>query len=64
MDTSPVTVVTLDLSAEANRRLARVFYKFEEIDWVPLDQVLTEARTKKQPIFAIVSWGATDDQSC
>lgn len=50
--------------AEANRRLARVFYKFEEIDWVPLDQVVTEARRKDRPIFAIVSWGATDDQSC
>jgi hypothetical protein len=50
--------------AEANRKLARVFYKFEEIDWVPLDQVLPQARSKNRPIFAIVSWGATDDQSC
>jgi hypothetical protein len=50
--------------ADAGRRLARVFYKFEEIDWVPLDQVLTQARGKNRPIFAIVSWGATDDQSC
>jgi len=51
-------------SAEADRRLARVFYKFEEIDWVPIDQVANEARSKNRPIFAIVSWGATDDQSC
>jgi hypothetical protein len=50
--------------AEAARRLARVFYKFEEIDWVPLDQVLGQARSKNRPIFAIVSWGAIDDQSC
>jgi len=50
--------------AEANRRLARIFYKFEEIDWVPLDQAVTQARGKNRPIFAIVSWGATDDQSC
>ena len=50
--------------AEASRRLARVFYKFEEIDWVPLDQVLTQARNKNRPIFAIVSWGAINDQSC
>lgn len=50
--------------AEAARRLARVFYKFEEIDWVPVDQVLARARAKDRPIFAIVSWGATDDQSC
>jgi hypothetical protein len=50
--------------AEADRRLARVFYKFEEIDWLPYDQVAAQARSKNKPIFAIVSWGATDDQSC
>ncbi len=51
-------------TADANRRLARVFYKFEEIDWVPADQVAAQARSKNRPIFAIVSWGSTDDQSC
>jgi len=50
--------------AEANGRLAKVFYKFMEIDWVPLEQVLAQARNRGRPIFAIVSWGATDDQSC
>jgi hypothetical protein len=49
---------------EAPARLAKVFYKFQEIDWVPFDQVLTQARSRGRPIFAIVSWGATDDQSC
>jgi hypothetical protein len=51
-------------NAEAQRRLAKVFYKAHEIDWLPYDQVLTQARSKNRPIFAIVSWGATDDQSC
>ena len=51
-------------SAEAAHKLARVFYKFEEIDWLPFDQVAAQARSKNRPIFAIVSWGATDDQSC
>jgi hypothetical protein len=49
---------------EAGRRLARVFYKFEEIDWAPPDQALARARAKNRPIFAIVSWGAIEDQSC
>jgi hypothetical protein len=49
---------------EAGRRLARVFYKFEEIDWVPADRALARAREKGRPIFAIVSWGSTEDQSC
>jgi hypothetical protein len=51
-------------SAEANRRLAKVFFKSLETDWVPFDQVLAQARRQNRPIFAIVSWGATDDQSC
>lgn len=50
--------------ADAARRLARVFYKFEEIDWLPYNQVAARARSANRPIFAIVSWGATDDQSC
>jgi hypothetical protein len=50
--------------AEAERRLARVFYKALEIDWLPFDQVLAQARSRQRPIFALVSWGATDDQSC
>jgi hypothetical protein len=50
--------------AEADRRLAKVFYKSLEINWVPFDQVLAQARSRKQPIFAVVSWGAIDDQSC
>lgn len=50
--------------AEAGARLAKVFYKFEEIDWVPVDQAMSLARKRGRPIFAIVSWGATDDQSC
>jgi hypothetical protein len=50
--------------AEAQHRLAQVFYKFLDIDWVPFDQVLARARGQGRPIFAIVSWGAFDDQSC
>jgi hypothetical protein len=50
--------------AQAEGRLAKVFYKFLEIHWVPFDQVLAQAASRKRPIFAIVSWGATDDQSC
>jgi hypothetical protein len=50
--------------AEADRRLAKVFYKSLEADWVPFDRALAEARGQNRPIFAVVSWGATDDQSC
>jgi hypothetical protein len=49
---------------QADRRLATVFYKFMDINWVPFDQALVEARRRNRPIFVVVSWGATDDQSC
>lgn len=50
--------------AEADRRLGKVFFKFLEIDWVPFDAVAAEARSRGRPIFALVSWGSIDDQSC
>jgi hypothetical protein len=56
-----VTALTF---AEAEKRLAKIFYKSLEIDWMPVDRALVEARRQGRPIFALVSWGATDDQSC
>ena len=50
--------------AEADRRLAKVFYKSLEINWTPFDRVVAQSRSLKRPIFAVVSWGALDDQSC
>jgi hypothetical protein len=53
----------LDIS-RAQETLAREFYRFKGIDWVPLDQAGSVARERKMPIMAIVSWGALDDQTC
>jgi hypothetical protein len=50
--------------ATAYRMLKRPFYQFEEIDWVPFEQTLAKAAASKTPIFAVVLWGALDDQSC
>jgi hypothetical protein len=50
--------------AEAEKRLAKVFYRSLEIDFVPLEQALALARSRGRPIFAIVSWGSFEDQSC
>ena len=33
-------------AADAENRLAKVFYKFLEIDWVPFDQVLAQAKSR------------------
>jgi hypothetical protein len=64
-DVARKIVWTKELTVEeADRRLAKVFYKFHDIDWLPFDQVAEQARKRQRPIFAIVSWGSFDDQSC
>jgi hypothetical protein len=55
--------VSIDL-AQANAKLAHEFYKFNDIAWVKTDKALAVARESKKPIFAMVLWGALDDQSC
>jgi hypothetical protein len=51
-------------AGEAQHRLAKVFYKFLDVDWVPFEQVFAQARSGDKPVFAIVSWGSFADQSC
>lgn len=56
---------TQALSApEAQRKLAGVFYKFVDIDWVPIDQARALARERHKPILAMILWGSLDDQAC
>lgn len=50
--------------AVAHDKLAKLFYKFKDIDFVPFQQALATARAQKKPIFVFVALGALDDQSC
>jgi hypothetical protein len=54
---------TMELS-QARVQLARQFYKFKTIDWVPFERALALAHERQKPIMAMVLWGALDDQSC
>lgn len=45
-------------------KLAKVFYKFKDIDFLPFPEALAAARARGRPIFAFVALGALDDQSC
>ncbi len=54
---------SIEMTAAQNR-LKKVFYIFENIDWVPWQDAPRIAETQKKPILAIVLWGALDDQSC
>jgi hypothetical protein len=51
-------------AAEAQSTMTQAFYKFAEIEWVPVHEALAAARDRQRPIMAMVMWGALDDQSC
>ena len=40
------------------------FYQFAEIDWLPIDETVTQAKATNRPIHAILVWGCLDDESC
>ena len=49
---------------EAQRTLEPKFYKFAEINWLPIDKAVTQAKTINRPIHAILVWGCLDNESC
>ena len=50
--------------AEAERALILRFYKSQQINWVPLAQVLEKAKTQQKPIHVISIDGPLVDESC
>ena len=51
-------------TGEARRMLGLKFYKFAEIDWLPIDEAVVQAKATHRPIHAILVWGCLDDESC
>ena len=49
---------------EAYRALELKFYKCAEINWLPIDEAVTQAKATHRPIHAIHVWGCLDDESC
>lgn len=49
---------------EARKRLELKFYKFAEIDWLPLEKAVAESEATQRPIHAVLAWGPLDDESC
>lgn len=49
---------------EAHRALELKFYKFSKINWLPIDEAVTQAKATNRPIHAIHVWGCLDDESC
>ena len=48
----------------AHRALELKFYKFAEIDWLPVDEAVAQAKATNRPMHAILVWGCLDDESC
>ena len=49
---------------EARKRLELKFYKFAEINWLPLEEAVAESEATQRPIHAVLAWGPLDDESC
>lgn len=49
---------------EARLRLARRFYAFAAIDWLPFDEAVVTARELDRPLHVVVLFGTLDDESC
>ena len=48
----------------ARKRLELKFYKFAEINWLPLTAAVAESEDTQRPIHAVLTWGPLDDESC
>ena len=48
----------------ARKALELKFYKFAEIDWLPLEAAVAESEETQRPIHAVLTWGPLDDESC
>ena len=49
---------------KAYRALELKFYKFAEINWLPIDEAVGLAKTTNRPIHAILVWRCLDNESC
>ena len=48
----------------ARKALELKFYKFAEINWLPLEAAVTESEATQRPLHAVLTWGPLDDESC
>ena len=49
---------------EVRRNLELKFYKFAEINWLPLEEAVAESKATQRPIHAVLTWGPLVDESC
>ena len=47
----------------ARKRLELKFYKFTEINWLPIEDAVAASEATQHPIHAVLAWGPLDDES-
>ena len=48
----------------ARKKLELKFYKFAEINWLPLAAAVAASEETQRPMHAVLTWGPLDDESC
>ena len=64
LSTHEITWETAITEEEACKKLATAFYKFAEIEWIPIEDTVELAKKTNRPIHALVLFGTLDDESC
>ena len=49
---------------EVEKKFQNVFYKFFEIEWTSIEEVVERAKATNRPIHAVLLFGVLDDESC
>ena len=55
------TAITDD---QAKDLLEASFYKFSEIEKLPIEEAIAQAQAENRPIHVVLTWGVFDDESC
>ena len=63
-DQSDIVWETAITENEAKDLLETSFYKFSEIERLPIEEAVAQAQAENRPIHVLLTWGAFDDESC
>lgn len=59
-----LTWETAITAEEADKKFQSALYKFAEIEWTPIEDVVDLAKVSNRPIHAVLLFGVLDDESC
>jgi hypothetical protein len=63
-DQSDIVWETAITDDEAKDLLEASFYKFSEIERLPIGEAIAQAQAENRPIHVVLTWGVFDDESC